>query len=627
MSEESKDKIEDIKKTLYDPNNKSMSRKIEGILHTVNHDVPLKWEDIQPEKEDSMKHLYKKPPVSIFKKFFIISLIFFIGALGYAFYKFSNNDTSVSSDKISIKVIGNSFTKGGEELPLQIEIINNNNANLELANLIIEYPKGASDNATDMMRSPRDSLGTIKPGENIVRNIKVTLFGAEKSVRNIKVSLEYHPQGSNAVFVKDIYYPVIINLAPLSLNINAPSNVTSNQAVSISVETVLNTALPDNNSILQMTYPSNFVFESAIPAPTLGNSIWDLSSISLTNPVIVEIKGRLIGQDGEEQVFHAYTGSASETDKSVVNVLYSSALQKIIISKPFLDARILVNNKDQTEYVVSGGETVNTEVAWVNNLSTLITDGVVIVSLSGNVFDKSTVSVNNGFFDSANNQIIWDKNSVSSLGRIDPGESGTLSFSFKIPSLIRTSNTIKDPQVSIKVSMRGRQPQIGSTFDDINNFSEKIVKVSSDFQIATSASYLEGNVTPKVETETKYKITWTLSNSANNIVDSKAVAMIPIYVNWVGLAAGESKNITYNDVTREITWNIGQVPPNTGIDSNKEASFVVSIKPSLSQFGSVPQLVKSTALSGRDLFTNTIIKSTSMDITTNVSNSGGRVIQ
>ncbi|MFA5773096.1 MAG: hypothetical protein WC908_00255 [Candidatus Paceibacterota bacterium] len=628
MPEDSKNKIEDVKRHLYDPNDKSMTHQREGILHQISHNVPLEWkEDSQTKSEDNMKNKFKKPPVSIFKKFFVVSIIFFIGALGFAFYKFSNNDVSVSSDKIDIEVIGNSFTKGGDELPLQIEITNNNNASLELANLVIEYPKGADDSVNDVVRLPRDAIGTVKPGESIIRNIKVKLFGEEKSIRNIKVSLEYHPEGSNAIFTKDKLYPVTISLAPLSLIIVAPTSISSDQPISFEITATLNTSLPNENTMLQVSYPNNFVFDSAIPAPSLGNSTWDLSSITVTNPVTVEVKGRLIGEDGDEQVFHVYAGTTNQTNRSVINVIYSSILQKILITKPFLEAHILVNGQDQTEYAVSGGTTVNGEIAWANNLPTRITDGQIIVSLSGNVFDKSMVNSTNGFYDSANNQIIWDKNSVSELSEINPGEKGTASFSFKIPSLVGLLNTIKDPQVSIKVSIKGRQPQLGSTYTDVNNFSEKVVKVLSDFQIASSATYLLGSIPPKAETETKYTVTWTLSNSANNISGAQARSTLPIYINWTGVTTGENENVTYNEVSREVIWNIGSVLPNTGIDSNREVSFIISLKPSLSQVGSVPQLMKEIYLSGMDSFANALIKNTRGVITTSSIGGDGRVTQ
>ena len=548
-----------------------------------------------------------------------MSLFFFVGALGFAFYRFSVNDNSVSNEKIKIDVIGNAFTRGGEDLLLQIEITNNNNANLEFAALSIEYPKGAETGVNDVVRLPRDVIGTIMPNETVIREITLKLFGEEKTVRNIKVSLDYHPEGSNAIFIKDKYYPVTISLAPLSVVVEGPTSTTSNQSISFKIKATLNTSLPAEKPILQVTYPNNFVFENAIPAPFLGNSIWDLSSLSPTTPMTIEVRGRLIGQDGDEQVFHAYVGASNETNPADITTIYSSSLQKIRIAKPFLEANILVNGRDQVEYAVSGGSTVNVEISWINNLSTRITDGQIIVSLAGNVFDKSTVISQNGFYDSANSQIIWDKNSVPGFSEINPGEKGTVSFSFKPKSLIGVS-TIKDPQVSINVSIRGREPLFGSTYNDIDNFSEKIVKILSDFQIATSASYMSGSLPPKAETETKYIVNWTLANSANGIKQAQARSSLPIYVKWIGLTAGENEKISYNDVTREITWDIGSVLPNTGIDQERDASFIISLNPSLSQVGSIPQLMKETYLVGTDVFSESLIKSTRGAITTSLTN-------
>lgn len=632
MPDNNENKIENLKKHLYDPSDHVMGHQREGVLHQVNHKVSLDWQDdSQSQKEEGMNKKFKKPPMSPFKKFFIVSAVFFVVALGFAFYKFSSDDSSVSNDKIDINVIGNAFTKGGDVLPVQIEITNKNKAKLESANLIIEYPKGADDDSVDVVRLPEDLIGTIKSGETVIRSVEVKLFGKEKSIRNIKVSLTYHPEGSNATFTKDKYYPVTISTAPLSLIIDGPSSTTSNQSISFKVIASLNTSLPDENPILQITYPNNFVFESALPAPSLGNSVWNLSSLTPGNPMTVEIKGRLIGQDGDEQVFHVYAGTPDSANQSVVSVIYSSILQKVLITKPFLQANILVNGIDQDEYAVSGGSNVGVEINWINNLSSLVTDGKIVVNLSGNVFDKNTINAVNGFYDSANNQIIWDRNSVSTLAEINPGETGSVSFNFKPSSLIGTS--IKDPQVSIKVSVSGREPILGSTYNDINNTSEKVVKILSNFQIASSPAYASGSMPPKAETETFYVVTWTLSNTANGISGAQAKSSLPIYVRWVNLVSGENEKITYNEVTREVTWNIGSVDPNTGINSNREASFIIAIKPSLSQVGTAPELMKEIYLTGTDSFTKTTINNTRGAITTsiyndsNLSSGNGRVVQ
>lgn len=620
LENDNRNKIEDIKRKLYDREDTTTNRPREGVLHPISHHVATEWKNEVKKDESQAFNKMKKPPMSPFKKFFIGAAIFFVGAVIFSASMFIRGGVSVSSDNIDITVLGNAFTKGGEELPLQIEINNRNNANLELADLVIEYPRGASDNPADVIRLPRDTIGTIKKGETLTRNMKVTLFGDETSVRNIKISLEYHPQGSNAIFTKVKEYPVTISSAPLSLIVDAPDTATADQSISFKVTATLNTTLPSGNTMLQVAYPTNFVFESAVPTPSLGNSLWNLAALTQSSPVTITVTGHLIGQDGDQQVFHVYAGTTSPTNQSVVDVVYNSLLKTLTITKPFLEARILVNSQDLPTYTASGGETVNAEIAWSNNLPTRITNAQIIMNISGNVFDKSEVNPQEGFYDSANSQIIWDKNTIPELASVEPGASGSVSFNFKPRSLVGSAAKIKDPQIALDVSIKGTQPSEGSTSSEVNNFAKKIVKILSDFQIASLATYTAGSLPPKAETETKYTITWTLSNSVNSITQAQARSILPIYIKWIGATAGTNENITYNETTREVIWNIGSVRPNTGFDTNREVSFILSLKPSLSQVDSVPQLMKNIALTGMDSFTGTAVKSSRGPITTQLTN-------
>jgi hypothetical protein len=49
---------------------------------------------------------------------------------------------NVSGENIEINVIGNTFTGGGEELALQVEVVNKNRVPLELADLLLSIQKG-----------------------------------------------------------------------------------------------------------------------------------------------------------------------------------------------------------------------------------------------------------------------------------------------------------------------------------------------------------------------------------------------------------------------------------------------------------------------------------------------------
>lgn len=600
------DKIEKIKHRLYDPIDTVSHRIHEGTLHTINHKVESEWRN--EELNNSLNNM-RKPKTSIFKKFFIIAIMFFFGAAAFSLYTFYKGGVSVSSDNIDIIVTGNAFTKGGEELPLGIEIINRNNASLELANLIVSYPSGASDDPADVVRLPRINIGMIKPGETITKNVKVILFGDEMSNRNIKISLDYHPEGSNAIFTKEKDYIVNVSSSPLSLSIEAPKTVTSDQPISFTVKATLNTSLPSTDTMMRLTYPNNFIYESAIPEPSYGNSMWSLNDLSLTNPVSVIVSGRIIGEEQDQQVFHVYAGTIKQADKSTIDVVYNSLLHTIIITKPFLEANILV--KDTS----SLGEIMNVRITWANNLPNRITDGEIIANVSGNVLDRASIESSGGFFDSLNNRIIWDKNSNSNLSEIEPGDKGEVAFSMRsIPSLAGQS-TIKDPQISIDVSIRARESSFGSTYTEVNNFSKKIVKFLSDFQIVSSATYKEGSFPPKVETETKYNVTWSLLSGSNAISGALAKSVLPVWVKWIGNSS-QRENITYNEFTREVIWTIGALRANTGGLNSREATFTIALNPSISQVGSTPQLMKEVFITGTDLFTGTLIKNKYIPINT-----------
>ena len=374
----------------------------------------------------------------------------------------------------------------------------------------------------------------------------------------------------------------------------------------------LNTKLPDNNIMMQITYPNNFIFESAVPAPSFGNSVWSLEGLDLSNPIPIVVTGRIVGQDQDQQVFHVYAGTVKPSDKSTINVVYNSLLHTVTVVKPIIEANILVDD------TASPNSPVNVKIDWANNLSSRITDGQIIANLSGNAYDKSLVTSNEGFFDSLNNRIIWDKNSTPSLSDIEPGGKGEVSFSLKSIPLLGAQSSIKNPQLGLDVSIKGRQPTLGSTYTEVNNFSKKIVKIESNFQIASSALYKSGPFPPKAESETQYSVTWTLSNGTNAISGAVARSVLPGYVKWIG-SSSHTENIQFNQVTNEVIWNIGSARANIGGGSNREVSFTIALNPSLSQVGSVPQLMKEIFLSGTDVFTGTLVKDKRQSINTDIS--------
>lgn len=608
--EKQSNRIEEMTKRLYSKDQSLLRKNRQGILHKIPYDVPDQWHPDPDGSTNTMaeKMLHKSP---IFKKFFIFSLIIFLGAMGFAGYKFFVGFNTVSNDNIDLVILGNSFAAGGEDVPLQIQVVNRNNVALELADLMVEYPNGSTGDETgDYVRLPAISIGTLAPGKSITENVKVVLFGEQGSSKLVKASLEYRVENSNAIFVKESTFPVAINSAPINLAVEGATDVSSNQEFNLTIKATSTSKNPTDDILVKIEYPSGFSFEESTPKPSYGNNVWDLGNMTQGMERDITLKGIIFGQDGEDRAFRIYSGSADTKDKTNIAVTYNSLVQTVLIKKPFLEVGLTVNGENGLDTISDSGEQIQGNILWSNNLPVRVTDAVITATLSGNALDPASVKSLNGFYDSVNNKIIWDKTSVPDLASLEPGQSGGLSFSAKPLSLISGSGVINNPQINISVDIAGKQSDAGGAVSQLSNAEHTTVKISSDLQVGTDVEYYTGPFTntgpvpPKANTQTTYTVTWSLTNTANQVTQAEAKTILPTYVTFLNKIYPSTENLSYDDSTRTLTWKIGNVLPGTGlVAADRSVSFQVGLTPSTSQVGSIPNLTNETTLLGTDSFT------------------------
>ncbi len=643
MAEENLDHIDELQKKLFSRNEKLIPKKKPGTLHENPYQASRDWtvaKIVRPTADRVNKTLSASP--SLFKKIFLGSVAFFVIALAFAFFVFRGGSNSVSADNIDIAILGNTFTGGGEDLQLQVAVTNRNPVALEYSDLVIEYPKGAeiTTNAGDMVRV-RQQLGTVEGGKSIMENIKVTLFGEEGSTKDIKATLEYRVKGSNAIFVKEKKYTVTISSAPLNLSIEGPTETNSNQEVALELTVRSNATKLVENVAIRASYPPGFQFTKAEPEAADGNNIWNLGDIAPGVEKKITITGIILGQDNEERSFRFEGGELDPDNSSEIAVVYSSLLHTLKIARPFVQTQLLINGTNEASSAVSSGNIVSGTVQWTNNSPARVENVSIKAKLSGNALNKASVISNDGFYNSLTNEITWDRNTTTKLLAIEPGESGTLTFTFKPLALFSQNRTLlENPEITIQLSMGGMQTISGSAPTQINNIETKTIKVNSDMQIAAQAMYHTGPFTntgtlpPRADLPTTYTINWTVNNSANGISGAEAKTTLPLYVTWANAISPANENVFYNSTTREVTWRIGQVPRGAGYTGDsREASFQVKLIPSISQVGSSPALIGETRLTGTDTFTGKVLEAKKSPITTDLFNdpgfpsNGGTVIQ
>lgn len=607
-------KLDDLKNKIYSKTIK-IKDKARSVIHEKAHEVASSWKDeegspIKPKPKNLLKS-------SRFRKFFIGSILFFFVSVLFGLFMFFGESNTVSADNIDITILGNAFASGGEELPLQVQITNRNNVALEATDLLIEYQKGASL-GEEVFRN-RIGIGDISAGEIIKELVNVTLFGQQGTTRDINITLEYRVPGSNAIFVKNKIYTVNISSAPVNLIVEGPENIGSNQNISFSIKSGLNTADAVKDMIVVAEYPRGFDFKSAEPEPTFGDNVWVLGDITPGTEKEIKVNGVLVAQSGEQRAFNVYIGQQKDVNEREMGIQFNSQSYVVNIQKPLLDTRILVNDNPNPEVTISASSNVVAEIEWENKTGKKLNDVEIVAEVVGPIVNYSSIR-SNGFYESATNKIIWNRQNLANFSEVRPGQKGVLSISFS--TLPPTSGK----EAYINLSIKARNPDNLNEFLDVKNFDRKVLKIATRLQLAGSTFYYNGafsNTGPLPPTPgqpTTYTVSWSLTNSLNDVSGAEVRGKLPIYVDYVGTFSPSGENVTYNASTKEVVWNIGTVRKGTGEGSApKELQFQVRLNPSSTQSGKVVNLVENITFKGLDVSTNSQITGNGSVITTSLN--------
>ncbi len=539
--------------------------------------------------------------------FFFGALLFFFVCVGVAAYTFIYGGNTVSSANINLTVLGPSMVDGGKESSFQITVENKNAAALTLVDLLIEYPEGTRS-ATDQklaLPSERISLGTIAPGASFKQTVRAVLFGSEGSSGTIRATLEYHVEGSNAVFVKEAETNLIIGSSPVAVVVKAPDEVVSGQPVTFEVSVRSNSQTTIKNVSLEGQYPFGFSVTNSSPEAAQGDTLWQLGDLEPGQEKIVKITGVLGGQDNEERVFRFLVGSLSDKTDVHIVVPYLIVPHALTIKRPFIGADMALNGDQGKVVVVSAGSTVEGRITWTNNLDVAIQDLVIEASLTGSSLDRASVTASRGFYRSLDSTILWSRDEDGSFASVAPGATGVVEFSFT-----PKSSAGVNPQIGVSVSVKAKRPSIGNLPEEITSGFTRTVKVGSAVSVSAATQHFSGLIQnsgpmpPSVDQETTYTISLSARNPSNTISGTKVTTTLPSYVRYLGSPTPSTASIVYDERSRVVTWNVGDLKAGAGYSSAAQSvSFKVSLTPSLSQVGNRPSLTGAVSLSGDDRFT------------------------
>ncbi len=624
--------VDHMKDSLYSRKHQGGMGDVRAPLTPSESHAPVAWPSSDEPTVARGRLLPLQNPtvrMALSTRFFIGSAIFFTLAVGGAALFFFTGGNYISPENIDLQVVAPALVDGGSTGNLQFIITNRNSTELQLADLVVDYPAGARDpkNPQKTLAHERISVGTIAPGRQVKLTSAAVFYGSEGEAQEIKASLEYSIQGSNAVFVKEGSASVTIGSSPVSVRVDAPSEIIAGQPFVITVTAQSNAQEPVQDVLVQAQYPFGYSVQSASPKADSGSTLWRLGTMAPGTTQVITVTGSIDGQDGDERVFRFLAGSNKDQTAGRIQVPFLSVPTTLTVRRPFITAGIAVEGKTGPKIPATAGKPLQGTVTWQNNLSESVSDVQIKLSFSGSVFDRGSVQPGSGFYQSNDNTITWTSAQDPSLASVPPGGSGTLQFSFSALAPGAGGTVYTNPTVDLSLQVGAVRAGQGDVPDQISSAAAAQITLASAVAVTARALHFTGSfnntgpMPPCAETSTTYTIEWTVKNSSNTVANTTVLAVLPVYVTFV--AAGAGSGITYDAGSRTVRWDIGDLGAGVGYSAAaRKGSFQISFIPSLSQVGLSPQLTGAAVISGTDRFAQVQVSDTAEAPTTKLSESG-----
>jgi len=613
--------LESLQEKLYQPGAQIGERPEAPEIFQPKEIVPEQitkgWEEEKSEDYMTVKKVRKKKLLSRLFAAFLFLIFVGMAVFGYIYFfrTFRQSD-------ILVKIRGPETVESGENIQFFVSYQNGSDFDLENAVLIFEWPKGAVPKDSSVLKIEK-RIGDIVSGREASASFSGQFFGAKNDKLAVNAILKYKPKGQNSsnqgkLLESKAVFESIISKTPFSIVMNMPPRAVSGNETELFLEyqNLSETIFPDMQ--LKLKYPEGFIFSSAEPSPSFSNDTWDFDKILGRETGKIKIKGMLSGKDNEVKLFQAAIGRREKEQLTI----YASNEYSVVISSTILFVYQTVN--DARELSVSSGDILNYKITYRNTSDIAVPNVVISAKLDGKVVDFKTLDIKWGSFSGATNSIIWNASGVRQLALLSPGEEGAVSFSVRLKRILDVSGP-NDKNFVVSSNAKIESDQIPESLKGIPIGNEDRVnaKLNTDIAVSVRGIYKNapienfGPIPPRLTQKTAYNIVWQLTNTSNDIDNARIEASLPPSVIWEGKISPSNYDITHEQATGKIVWNIGKIPAGTGfIMPAMQAAFQISIIPGIADIGRSLDLIFGTNLSAIDSFTNAVISKQSEGKTT-----------
>ncbi|MCG2692701.1 hypothetical protein L6279_01165 [Candidatus Parcubacteria bacterium] len=508
----------------------------------------------------------------------------------------------------------------------------------------------------------------IKPGEKIEIKVIGRMFGKVGDKKTITAELFYRLENFSSEFKEMISFTGEVTEDLIALEIEGPEKALANQEAEY-VVTLSQVLIEDSSQENQLTqvgidcvvgvdcnqpllkdlkifieYPEGFELNQVSPLPKQGEGeeYWEIDSGSLGPPsgslgpltqAIQEIKiiGILSGESGTYKELKVRAGFDLDGGFRLpfgheLKVEWQTQESFLtLLLEPKLGLDLQVNNLSLPVYAADWGEKIRYALAYKNSGDLDVSDIILRLDFTGDLI------VDWGSFSCGGKEcevmlskhgliqgIIWRKEQIKSLAKLEAGRSGEIDFSIALIDKPPAPDG-ENYHLRAQIIAQAELVDFNQSFEAMSEESD--IRIKTEIKLNAEARYFtdeylkigSGPLPPRVGETTIYRIFWELENTSNAVKDVLVSTVLPDWMGWpdeVQVSVGE---IIYDEGLGQVVWSIPEVKAYAGqtegeireshFQDRAQANFEVSLTPRLNQQGQYVVLTQETSCSGTDSFT------------------------
>lgn len=523
---------------------------------------------------------------------------------------FKWKQASFSEERVNLSISGPEEAGSGQKLIYVIKYTNDNRADIRNVSLKITYPENFKPEDDPRFISDGYTSGTFALGDIPGRGagevaINGKAYSPKGALMYLKAELLYSPSGFNSQFASNTQLGVTIASTPVNLEIFAPANISSADAVDYLVEYKNEGEVAFEDMRVRVQYPDGFSFSRSDPASFSGNDVWYVGELSPGQSGKIVVSGKLEGERDQVKSVRAYIGVMDQGEF----ISYSEEKTETnIVASPLI---IVQTVNDKTSLNVNAGDELRFVLKFKNEGEMGLRDVIVTEKIESPVLDYDTLRLGRGAFDFDEKRITWKASDFPILASLQPGQEGKIKFSIQLKKIIPV-NSKNDKNFVISSMAKIDSPYVPTPIEmnRVISGNKLDIRLNSKIVLDTRGFYHDallpnsGPIPPKVGQETTYTIHWRASNISNDVEKARVETVLPTDVLMTGNIYPQEANLSYNERTNAIVWDIGSMKAGTGVlSSSLEVAFQVKIKPSSAQEGHTVDLVGPATFSASDNFT------------------------